>query len=168
MNNRGLMKTIRIIFCMVLVLFVTGCSRDTTKELSCSKDMSYYFVGEANLQEGETSPYNRTVQTNFKFFYTEDENEIKKVDVEYVAKATGEDYTEPLKRLSLELLEECRKRGFLTCELYKDGEVYTIKGSSNVWEKVEKYMAEFGQAEGSSIAQNKAALTERYFLCQEK
>lgn len=162
------MKTIRIIFCMVLVLFVTGCSSDTTKELSCSKDMSYYFVGEANLQEGETSPYNRTVQTNFKFFYTEDENEIKKVDVEYVAKATGDDYIEPLKRLALELLGECERRGFLNCKSVLKNGIYTVSGYSDEWENIEIYMAEFGQAEGSSIAQNKAALTERYFLCQEK
>ena len=69
---------IKIIFCLVFTLLVSGCDNHITKELTCSKDMSKYFVGEANLKEGETSPYNRTVQTNFQFLYTEDEKEIKR------------------------------------------------------------------------------------------
>ena len=159
------MKMIKIIFCLVFTLLVSGCDNHITKELTCSKDMSKYFVGEANLKEGETSPYNRTVQTNFQFLYTEDEKEIKKVTVEYVASVTGENYDEAIKRLALELKEECERRGFSNCELYKDGDVYSIQGYSDYWEKVEKYMSEFEQSEGSSIEQNKRALIERQFSC---
>lgn len=172
-------KCLSILGIGVIPLLLTGCGvskelacsqidtggSDENKELICSKDWSPFFVEEANYDEWTMTKYNRTVEQKITLVYNSDETNVAKVNVEYVAKATGTDYATALERLSYELTEECKNRGFESCESVFENNIYTITGSNDEWSDIQTYMDELKISKNASLNDNKNAFLNFGYSC---